>query len=63
MNRPYLRQIPLEHALPIKRRQCYVTMSAGQWDTLLRAAYEVGFILLELDDEERPVAAYQKETH
>lgn len=36
-----------------------VTMSIGQWDALLSAAYEAGCILLELDDEES-VRAYQK---
>jgi hypothetical protein len=35
-------------------------MSTGQWDTLLRAAYDQGWVLLELDDDERPVAAYQR---
>jgi hypothetical protein len=35
-------------------------MSIGQWDALLSAFYAQGAILLELDDEERPVAAYRK---
>ncbi len=37
-----------------------VTMNTGQWDTLLSTAYEQGWILLELDDDERPVRAYQR---
>ena len=37
-----------------------ITMSSGQWDALLAAAYEQGWILLELDDDERPVRAYRK---
>ena len=37
-----------------------ITMSIGQWDAALRAAYAQGWILLELDDDERPVAAYRK---
>ena len=36
------------------------TMSIGQWDNLLAAAYQHGATLLELDDAERPVAAYRK---
>jgi hypothetical protein len=35
-------------------------MSRGQWDTLLQAAYDVGFVLVELDDDERPVKAYRR---
>ena len=37
-----------------------MTMSAGQWDAMLAAAYEQGWILLELDDHEMPVRAYRK---
>lgn len=37
-----------------------MTMSVGQWDGLLSAAYEQGWILLELDDNEVPVRAYRK---
>ena len=36
------------------------TMSQNQWDSLLAAAYERGATLLELDDDERPVAAYKR---
>ena len=34
-------------------------MSTGQWDALLAEAYRRGHTLLELDDNERPVAAYR----
>jgi hypothetical protein len=37
-----------------------VTMSPGQWDKLLQAAYNAGHTLLELDDNENPVRAYRK---
>jgi hypothetical protein len=37
-----------------------VTMSVGQWDPLLASAYALGWVLLELDADERPVRAYQK---
>ena len=39
-----------------------MTMSEGQWDGLLAAAYEHGWILLELDADERPMRAYRKPT-
>lgn len=39
-----------------------VTMSQGQWDVLLSAAYAQGFLLLELDDDETPVRAFQQKT-
>jgi hypothetical protein len=35
-------------------------MSENQWDSVLQEAYDVGFVLLVLDDEERPVGAYRK---
>jgi hypothetical protein len=37
-----------------------ITMSVGQWDGTLSAAYMSGFILLELDEHEQPVRAYRK---
>ena len=37
-----------------------ITMAEGQWDGILQGAYEHGFILLELDSQERPVRAYRK---
>jgi hypothetical protein len=37
----------------------YVTMSEHQWDALLDLAYSQGAVLLELDDNENPVAAYK----
>jgi hypothetical protein len=39
-----------------------ITMGEGQWDGILSAAYENGWILLELNDAEVPVRAYQKGT-
>ena len=37
----------------------FCTMSEGQWDTLLAAAYDLGAVLLELDDDENIVRAYR----
>jgi len=37
-----------------------ITMSTGQWDGFLQAAYDYGHTLLELDENEHPVRAYRK---
>lgn len=58
--RPQLREVPLAAVLPLRRGIATITMSRGQWDSLLQAAYDLNWILLELDDAERPVAAYRK---
>jgi hypothetical protein len=60
LTRPTLRQVPLAAALPIRPGALVVTMARGQWDALLLAAYQSGALLLELDRDERPVAAYQR---
>lgn len=61
MTRPALRSIPLADVLPLGSRPCVVmTMSRGQWDAILAGAYADGYVLLELDRRERPVAAYQR---
>ncbi len=59
MNRPELRAIPLADGW-LKSGEITVTMSVGQWDALLAASYEAGFVLLELDENENPVRAFQK---
>jgi hypothetical protein len=56
----HLNPIPLSEALQLCPGVCYATMSVGQWDEVLQEAYDVGFVLLVLDDEERPVGAYRK---
>jgi hypothetical protein len=48
---------PLANALKAAR---VMTMSVGQWNAMLAAAYDQGWILLELDDNEVPVRAYRK---
>jgi hypothetical protein len=50
----------LEDALQLRPGTVTLTMSEGQWDTLLQAGYDLGFVLLELDDNENPVGAYQR---
>ncbi len=61
MTRPRLAEVPLTSVWPppAKGGRCYATMSIGQWDGMLMAAYETGFVLLELDDQETIVRAYR----
>jgi hypothetical protein len=58
MKRPVLNEIPLEGG--ILNKGVILTMSVGQWDGLLAAAYDHGAVLLELDDNEMPVRAYRR---
>ncbi|MDO8570577.1 MAG: hypothetical protein Q7R97_03250 [Candidatus Daviesbacteria bacterium] len=59
MKRPKLNQISLEgiYAKP----GFVITMSVGQWDKILEEGYNNhGAILIELDKQEKPIAAYNK---
>lgn len=58
MKRPKLRQIPLAEGI-LRPGEATVTVSVGQWDAIHQAAYDAGCLLLELDDDEQPVALYQ----
>ena len=65
-HRPQLRRVPLGTVSAIINRTvpgpwCILTMSVAQWDSLLAEAYRLGFLLLELDDDEIPRAAYRKD--
>jgi hypothetical protein len=60
MKRPVLNEIPLEGGTVFFRPGLFITMSVGQWDGLLEAAYDTGATLLELDDDENPVKAYRR---
>jgi hypothetical protein len=55
-----LHPIPLADALRQGLDACVITMGFGQWDATLSAAYHAGWILLEVDENEVPVRAYQK---
>ena len=59
-----LHPLPLDEALAYFLRKrtgaVVVTMAEGQWDGLLSAAYDNGWVLLELDKDEVPVRAYRK---
>ncbi len=59
MKRPAdLYEIPLDETLLPK--SVNITMSEGQWDALLMAAYNAGYNLIELDKNERPIRAYRR---
>jgi hypothetical protein len=60
LKRPPLRQIALEAVIPYRPGLTYVTMSPRQWDDLLQSAYDAGFVLLEVDRDEKPLAAYRR---
>jgi len=38
-----------------------ITMMAGQWDELLRAGYDAGCTLIEIDGQGIPTRAYRKD--
>jgi hypothetical protein len=59
MTRPQLNPIPLS-AVTFDRGTITITMSQGQWSALHAEAYRRGHTLLELDADERPVAAYRR---
>jgi hypothetical protein len=58
--RPRLRRVPLSGMLPPRSGFAYVTMSEGQWNTLLATAYRTGWVLLEVDEDENIVRAYRR---
>jgi len=58
MKRPHLHEIPLSEVKLLPGSLMF-TMSIGQWDALLDAGYKQGAILLELDANEQPAAAYR----
>lgn len=61
MRRPELNQVPLSSTMfGTGKPSVNITMSQGQWDGFLQAAYETGHNLIELDDNEIPVRAYRR---
>jgi hypothetical protein len=58
MKRPKLNKVPLYTVM--MPATINITMSPGQWDKLLQAAYDAGHNLIEVDDNEMPVGAYRK---
>ncbi len=65
MKQPKLNEIDLEGAMAGILEGgggLVVTMSPGQWDALLDEGYNRGALLLEIDQNEQPVRAYQRLT-
>jgi len=63
MKRPVLNKVSLDdvmNGLLGGEPSATVTMSPGQWDGFLHAAYDAGHNLIELDENEIPVRAYRK---
>lgn len=63
MRRPDLNEISLDETmneLIAGKPMVFITMSIGQWNNFLQSAYDLGHNLIELDEKERPVAAYRK---
>lgn len=60
MSRPKLAPVPLVQVLPLRPGLCYLTVSPGQWDVTTREAYRAGWVLLEMDDDDRPRRAYRR---
>ncbi len=63
LKRPVLTPINIQEAFKniIKESNFTITMSDGQWDNFLEEAYfRQGATLLELDENEIPIAAYKK---
>jgi len=58
MKQPELNEIPIPSALPATGG--VITASPGQWDPMLEAAYLQGWLILELDHQDRPKRAYRK---
>ena len=67
MQRPILNEVPIDEVMRkfLGGKEArggkgivVITMSIGQWDGFLEAAYDTGHTLLELDQNETPVAAY-----
>lgn len=58
MKQPELHEIDIYTVLD--KPSVLITMSGGQWDNLLQAAYDSGATLLELDDNEIPTRAYRR---
>jgi len=57
MKRPELHKIELK-TFPLGGVS--MTMGKNQWDVMLDEAYKMGCTLIELDDDENFIAAYQK---
>ena len=60
LKRPTLNKIPLTEVFPLRPGCAFITIDIGAWDTLIEVAYNNGFFLIEMDENENPVRAFHK---
>jgi len=60
MRKPHLNEIPLKENI-LNKPGVTITMSVGQWDRLLQAAYDDGCVLIEISQHGKPERAYRKD--
>jgi len=62
MKRPKLNEVPIP-TNPFQPGSVCITVSPGQWDNLIKAMYDRGHLLLEIEEinsQETIVRAYRK---
>jgi hypothetical protein len=57
--RPSLAEVPLTTVWPPRKGVCYAPMSVGQWDRLLKTAYDLGYVLVEVHENQNVVRAFR----
>jgi hypothetical protein len=60
MIRPLLNEVSLDKVMAIKGPHVTVNVDQGEWDWVRQSFYDQGLIIVELDEDETPVKAYQK---
>ena len=63
MKRPILNEVSLNDVMSSllnAKPSVNITMSAGQWDSFLQAAYDAGLNLIEMDYKDLSIKAYRK---
>jgi hypothetical protein len=61
MRRPELNEVAIGTTIfDTGKPSINITMNQGQWDGFLQAAYDAGYNLIELDENENPVRIYKK---
>ena len=58
--RPNLNEIPLDSSWPLPSASMSMTIDMGAWDGIIEGAYNAGFVLIELDQHNRPIRAFQR---
>lgn len=58
--RPRLTPVPVSLVWPPRPGQLTACMERGEWSILFSVFYEVGWVLIEVDEENQILHAYQK---